>query len=200
MRSTLRHAPLALLAAFALALPFAAAAADAPDYTYIQGGYLNVDFDDFNLDGDGFAVGGSYALHKNVHLLADYQSVELDGDADFSAFSIGGGINYPLRTGFDLVGRLRFIDAEIDGPGGDDTGFQLEAGARLMINPRLELNGALRHTDVTEALDGTTSVVLGGSFEVIDNLTLGGDLELSDDLTTFFLRARWHFDPRWQVR
>ncbi len=200
MRSIAGHAPLALLASLALAAPLAAQAADAPHYSYLEGGYLNVDFDDVNFDGDGFGVGGSYALNKNWHLLGGYQSVELDGVADFSAFSLGAGLNHPLRTGLDFVGRVRFIDAEIDGPGGDDTGFSLEAGVRMMINSQLELNGALRHTDVTEAIDGSTALVLGGFYEVVDNLTVGGDIEVSDDYSALFLRARWHFTPTRQLR
>lgn len=189
----MKHAVWMLLPCLGLALP--ALAQTSPRYSYAEIGYVNADYDDVDADGDGFFIGGSLAVHKMVHLLADYQDIDLDGNLDASSFSFGGGINYPLRPGLDVVGRLRYISAEIDGRRGDDDedGFGLEAGLRTMINPQLELNGAIRYVDV---FDDNTSLAIGALYDVVPNFALGGELEFSDDITALYLKARYYFAPR----
>lgn len=198
MPMRLTHAAAALCAAASLAPALAQAAAE-PRYTYAEIGYVNADYDDIDVDGDGLALGGSYALHRNVHLLAEYQDIDLDGNADASALSLGAGVNFPLRKGMDFIGRLRWIDAEVDvGPYSDDEdGYSLEAGLRTMINPQLELDGSLKYTDIE---DDDTSFVLGALYEFTPVFALGGDIELSDDYTAFFLKVRAYFNPPWQMR
>lgn len=200
MTTRFKHAAGALVAACALALPALAQAAAEPRYTYAEIGYLNADYDDLDVDGDGFFVGGSYALHRNVHLLADYQDLDFDGNADGNALSLGFGANFPLRQGLDFVGRLRYIDTEIDvGPySSDEDGYGLEAGLRAMINPQLELNGGIRYVDIDDEDD--TSFVIGGLWEFTPLFALGGDIELSDDYTAFYLKARFYLNPPWQLR
>ena len=55
--------------ALVAALPFAASAQDAKSglsYNYVQGGYVATNTD--AGDADGWALGGSVAVHPNVHL------------------------------------------------------------------------------------------------------------------------------------
>jgi opacity protein-like surface antigen len=193
-----RHVVLALLSCLAFGQAGLVQAAAEPRYTFAEIGYVNADYDDIDDDGDGFLVGGSYALTRNVHAVADYSDLDLDGNADASIWSVGAGVNYALRPGLDAVGRLRYIDAEVDQPGDDsDSGYGLEAGLRTMINPQLELNGAIRYVDV---FDDNTSLVLGGLYEIANNVALGGELEFSDDYTALLLRARLYFNPPRQLR
>jgi len=198
MPMRLTHAAAALCAAASLA-PALAQAAPEPRYTYAEIGYVNADYDDYNSDGDGLGLGGSYALHRNVHLLLEYQDVDFDGPADASQLALGAGVNFPLRKGLDFVGRARWIDFEIDaGPhSDDDSGYGLEAGVRTMINPQLELDGSLRYVDVG---DDNTSVVIGALYEFTPVFALGGDVELSNDYTAFFLKVRAYFNPPAQLR
>ena len=180
-----------LLLCLGLAMPALSQAAAEPRYTFGEISYIHADYDNIDESGDGLGFGGSLAIHRNVHLLADYKDISLDGDNDASALSIGAGINYPLRSGLDVVGRLSYISAEIDRWGDDsEDGYGLEAGLRMMINPQLELNGAIRYVDV---FDDNTSLVLGGLYDVIPNLALGGELEFSDDYSALFLKARYYF-------
>jgi hypothetical protein len=189
-----------LIAATALTWSAFAQAAAEPRYTYVEGGYLNVDYDDIDVDGDGLFLGGSYALHKNVHLLAEYQDADLDGDADANALLLGVGANLPLRPGLDFVGRLRWINQEIEygNQSNDEDGYGLEAGIRAMINPQLELDGSIKYVDIDDEDD--TSFVIGGLYELTSSFALGGDIELSDDYTAFFLKARYYFAAPWQIR
>lgn len=191
MASRMMHAVWMLV----LALPLVSQAASEPRYTYGEIGYINADYDDYDQDGDGFGLGGSMAINRNVHLLVGYQDIDLDGNDSVSAFDFGGGLNYALRPGMDALVRLRYIIADRDGfPGDDDEhGFSIETGLRAMINPAFELNGAIRYTDV---FDDNTSLVLGALYDVVPNFALGGDLEFSDDYTAVFLKARYYF--RWR--
>ena len=194
-----RHAVVTLLACAALAAPALSHAAAEPRYTYGEVGYLTVDFDNFDTDGDGWAVNGSYALHKNVHLLAEYNDLDFDGPGDLTSLALGAGVNLPLRKGLDFIGRLRWIDQEVDigNSNDDETGYGLEVGIRTMINPQLELDSSIRYVDID---DDNTSFVLGGLWEFTPVFALGGDVELSDDYNAFFLKARFYFTPPAQVR
>lgn len=200
MPMRLKHSAGMLIAATALTWSAFAQAAAEPRYTYVEGGYVNVDYDDLDVDGDGFFIGGSYALHKNVHLLADYQDYDFDGNADGNALSLGFGANFPLRQGLDFIGRLRYVETEIEvgNQSNDEDGYGLEAGLRAMINPQLELDGSIKYVDIDDEDD--TSFVIGGLYELTSNFALGGDIELSDDYTAFFLKARYYFNAPWQLR
>ncbi len=195
-----KHAVWLLLPCLGLALPVAAQAAAEPRYTYGEIGYLNADLDDIDVDGDGLGIGGSYALHRNVHLLVDYQDLDFDGNADLNALSLGVGGNFALRPGLDLVGRLRWINQEIDAGSfsDDEDGYGLEAGVRMMINPQLEFDGSIKYVDIDDEDD--TSFVIGGLYELTPVFAVGGDVELSDDYTAFFLKARFYFNPPAQMR
>jgi opacity protein-like surface antigen len=193
----IKHAVFAFLPCLGLALPVVSQAASEPRYTYGELGYINADYDDISEDGDGFAIGGSYALTKDIHVVADYSDIDLD-NGDASTLSFGIGVNFPLRPGLDAVGRARYIDAEVDRPGdNDESGFGLEAGVRTMINSQLELNGGVRYTDV---FDDNTSIAIGALYDVVPNFALGGEFEYSDDYTALVLKARLYFNPPRQLR
>lgn len=184
-----------------LALPASALAAAEPRYTYGELGYVNWDFDDIDEDGDGFRLDGSYALHQRVHLVAGYEDVDLSDNVDLSAWNIGIGANVPLRPGLDAVGRIRYLDFELDTPGRgdpDEDGYQLEALVRTMLNEQLELNGGVRHTDVDDYDD--TGLVLGAVYDVASNFALSAELQFGDDVTTLFIGGRLYFNPPRQMR
>lgn len=193
MSVRIKHAVWTLVPVLGLAVPAFSQAASTPRYTYMEGGYVHVDFDKFNEDGDGFQVGGSMAIHPNFHVVADYQDTNLGGSLDASVFDIGIGGNAPLRPGLDLVGRVKWVHEEIDvgNSNQSDDGYGLEAAMRVMINPQLELNGTLRYVDIFN--DDNTSFTIGGLYEVVNNLAVGGDIELSSDVTSLFLKARYYF-------
>lgn len=181
-----------LASCMAFLLPMAAPAAAELGYTYAEAGYARIDFDDYG-DGNGFMLGGSYALNRNFHAVGGYERADLDHGADYSAFNIGLGVNVPLRYGLDLVARARFISADVDQPGDDDeTGFSIEGLARALVNPRLELNGGLVYEDV---FDSNTTLELGAVYEIARNVSLLAGAGLSSDVTRFNLGLRVYFSP-----
>ena len=63
-----------------VAAPFAASAQDGRSglsYNYVQGGYVGTNTD--AGDADGFGLGGSVAVHPNVHLFGSYANQKVDG-------------------------------------------------------------------------------------------------------------------------
>lgn len=197
MPTRTKQAAWMLASCLGIALPGLVSAAAGPQYTYGEIAYANTDYDHYG-DGDGFMLGGSYALSRNIHVLAAYEDTDLDHDADYNALALGIGFNTPLRPGLDLVGRARLISANLDQPGDDDeTGFSLEGLMRVMVNPQLELNGGILYEDV---FDDNTALELGGLYEIARNVAIGASLVLSDDVTRFNLGVRFYFAPLGQLR
>jgi len=181
-----------LASCMAWLLPAAAPAAEL-GYTYAEAGYARIDYDDYG-DGNGFMLGGSYALNANFHAVGGYERADLDHGADYSAFNIGLGANVPLRYGLDVVARARFISADVDRPGDDDeTGFSLEGMLRALVGPRLELNGGIAYEDV---FDSNTALKLGAVYEIARNVSVVTGLDVSSDVTRFNLGLRLYFQPR----
>ncbi len=175
------------------ALPLAGQAAE-PRYTYAEAGYFDFDVDDVDVDGDGFAVGGSLALTEMFHVTASYQDGETDRfNLDFSQLEIALGLNYKLQPGLDVVGRVGYVDVEVDTPFGDadDDGYSLEALLRWMANEKLELDAGVKYIDLD---DSDTALEIAGLYSITDNLALGAGLSVSDDITQWTLGGRYYFN------
>lgn len=190
-----RQAVAGALAATLLATTGGAAAAEL-DYNYAELRYVDTELDagPFDIDGDGFQIGGALELAQSVHLFGNFRTLDFGAGVDVSAFEIGGGYAMPLNNGADLIGRLSYIDGEIDGPGGDadDSGFGFSAGFRRMFTPQFEGRAFVNFTDL-DASGSETAVELAGDYFLNDEVALGASLELGDDVTTWTLGARWYF-------
>jgi hypothetical protein len=185
----------ALGMAASLALAGNAAAAEL-DYNYAELRYIETELDagPFDVDGDGFEIGGSLELAQSVHIFGNFRTLDFDAGIDASAFEVGGGYAMPLNTGADLVARLSYIDGEIDTQGGDadDSGFGFSAGARKMFAPRVEGRAFVNYVDLDESGD-EVSFEIAGDYFVNDQVALGASLELGDDVTSWTVGARWFF-------
>ena len=71
-------------------------AANELNYSYIEGGYLDTDLDDLDVDGDGFGVSGSIELTEDYFLVASIASQEATAGATvLIGYLIGlGAIQY----------------------------------------------------------------------------------------------------------
>ena len=84
---------------FTLLLAISAAAnAEGFDYNYFSLGYGTIDFDEVGVDGDGFAVTGSYALAPKYHIFAGYNGGSLDFGVDVTTWGAGIGYNTSLSA------------------------------------------------------------------------------------------------------
>lgn len=166
------------------------------DYNYAELRYIDTELDAgaVDVDGDGFELGGSLELTEAVHLFGNFRTLDFGAGIDVSAFEVGGGYVMPLNNGADLIGRLSYIDGEIDTPFGDedDSGFGFSAGMRNMFTPQIEGRAFVNYTDLDES-GSETSFELAGDYFLNDQIALGASLELGDDVTTWTLGARWYF-------
>jgi len=178
-------------AALLLALPLAIQAAE-PRYTYVEAGYFNFDLDDVNVDGDGFNVGGSLALTDLIHVVASYSDGETDQfNLDFSELDLAVGLNYRLQPGLDVVGRVGYVDTEVENF--DDDGYSLEGLLRWMANEQLELDAGVKYVDLDDS-GSDTAFQVAALYSIMPNLALGAGLSVSDDVTQWTLGGRYYFD------
>jgi hypothetical protein len=185
------------LAVLAAALPLASHA-ETMDYSYAELGYVDtkLDGDGFDVDGDGFALRGSLAVHPNFFVFANYVDLGYDFDIDTSLLEVGGGAHWPLSGQVDIIGRVGIAKAGLDvdraGIDVDDDGFMLGARVRGVVAPKFELEGGFDYHDLDDAGDDTT-IVLEGRYFFMEQLAGGLSVAIGDDVTSLGLNARWTF-------
>ena len=187
----LRFSLITLLLAFS-----ASASAQGFDYNYLSLGYGNVEFDDVGVDGDGFGVGGSYAVNESFHLFAGYSSAGLDFDVDAMNWDAGIGYHTGLTEVMDLVASLSYEYVEFDTPGFgsfDDSGLGLGIGLRFAASDKLELNAGINYVDLSDSGDDT-GFEAGGLYSFTDVFSLGLGGSWSDDSSSYTLSGRFYFD------
>ncbi|MFZ5602073.1 MAG: hypothetical protein ACOY7J_06445, partial [Pseudomonadota bacterium] len=83
------------LLASALLLAAAPAFAGNFNYTYIEGGYGEVDTGDDD-DGDALFLGGSVDLQKGFGIIGSFYTLDLGDDFDGTIFTVGGQFHTPI--------------------------------------------------------------------------------------------------------
>ena len=183
------------LAALAAALPLASHA-ETMNYSYAELGYVDttLDGDGVDVDGDGFALRGSLAVHQNYFVFANYQDLSFDGGVDTTLLEVGGGGHWPLSDKVDIIGKVGITKAELDSGrfDADDDGFLLGARVRGVIAPKVELEAGFDYRDLDEAGDDTT-LVFDGRYFFIENLAGGVTAAFGDDDKFFGLNLRYTF-------
>ena len=180
-----------LLGALALAslLPLGVQAQEF-SYTYAQIDYLDAEFDEPDVEGDGFGLSGSLAVADLVHVYAMYQDLDFDRGIDATLFEVGAGLNYALMQNVDLVGRLGYFDVEVGSA--DDSGLTLRGTLRGRIGTSVELEGGVRYVDLDDSGDDT-SLVGEGRWFFMPQLALGLGIDAGDDLTVLNVGLRGNF-------
>lgn len=190
---------LTTLLAAALVLPIAAPAADL-SYNYVEAGIgrteLDVDAGSVDeVDGDGFSIAGSLAVTDNVHLFADFNTVDFDFDVDTRTIRVGGGWNLGLNESTDFIARVAYLQTEVDFPGGDadEDGFDIGVGLRSAIAPAFEIEGAIDYVDLGGDDSGDTTFSGAARYFVTSQFAVGVALGVGDDATSYGLTARLNF-------
>jgi len=188
MRSTL----VAILFVFS-----ASVYAEGLDYTYFQGSYGQVTFDNslVDVDGSGFGISGSYAATESIHFYGEYQTSELDFGVDLDFLEAGIGYHMPISETLDFVGELGLIQVEIGAagvPSFDENGMTLGVGLRGMVGEALELNGSLDYVDFSDA-DGETRINVGFQYNFTETFSAGASATVWEDINVIKLSARFNF-------
>ena len=192
---------LALAVALAIA-PFAASA-DGLDYTYVEGGYANVEIDTGDalvgdLDFDGVQIRGSAAISESFYLLGGYGNVSNDDysmDVDFSELQFGLGYRHGLSDRADLVTEVSYLRQEIDfdGFGSEDaSGGRVSVGVRGLLADNFEGYVKGSYTDGGD-FDGDFSGTIGAQFKFTPVWGVVGEIEAGDDVSKSLVGVRASF-------
>ena len=176
--------------ALVAALPFAASAQSAGSglsYNYVQGGYTATNTD--AGDTKGWALGGSVAVHPNVHLFGNYANHEIDHTSiDIDQWRVGVGYNKSFSPKADFVANVAY-DKYDAGGGVDFDGYSIEGGVRAALAPKFEGYAMLGYEDGNQ-FDGDVYGRLGAQVKFNQNWGLSGDVKFADGVTQWFVGPR----------
>ena len=198
---------LAVLASVCLALLAQSVAAKGFNYTYMEGGYRNVDAD--SIEADGFEAGFSFGAMKYMHILGRYSRLfvdDLDGassvDVDIDEFKIGFGGNYPIFDRVDLVLDAVYVDREYTGDARvngnsfktnineNDDGYEATFYARIQAMKKLEMTPHVTYEDVGSESDTGFGLGLIYKFHKKFSLRVRGTHFSDDSATNLFVGMR----------
>ncbi len=184
----------AMMGSLLLAVAPLAAEAEDMSYSYVEAGWVNTDFDDFDESADGPGVRGSIGFAESFFAFAEYVSQEVeflgvDVDVDQIAVGLGGHLDITDRV--DLVGRVGYVEAEALGAEVD--GYLVSAGVRGQVAENFELEGQVVYTDLGSSGGDDTGLGVGGRYFFTKNFAVGAEYQFSDDADTWILGVRFAF-------
>jgi hypothetical protein len=170
-------------------------------YNFIEAEYQEIDIDSgflggFDIDGDGYGIGGSFELNENWFIGASYSKADFDFGVDLDQVMLGAGYHVPISDNADFYGMFSFVSAEasIDGFDSiDEDGYAATIGLRGMIGERFELNGSLAYVDFGNGGD-STAFGAGALYNFSDAFAAGFSVGIDDDVTTYGIGFRVYFD------
>jgi hypothetical protein len=188
MHTSLRH--LLAVSSFLLATAIHAAPLS---YTNVDVGIVSTELNNTSLDGDGVLVRGSLAVHPSYFLLASVSDIGYDDDVDGFAWTIGVGGHMPINKQLDLVGRLAYVQQDLDNRGGsnNESGYLVSGTVRGFVMDKLELEGGVQHVHLDDS-GSNTSLIGEGRYFLTDRIA-GGVLVQLGDSSDFGVNVRFSF-------
>jgi hypothetical protein len=184
----------ALFAAIAAAFVPGVVLADM-NYTNFEVSMIDVELDsNVDVDGDGFALAGSYELNDRFHIFGEWQDQSLDFGIDGRSLELGGGYTHSFSSTLDFVGTLSYVDAEVKlgNQTADDDGLAVGGGVRTRLADSFELDASLTLVDFDES-GSDTGYSFGGRYYFNDSMALGASVDFTDNADTMRLGFRWEF-------
>ena len=168
----------------------ASASAEDFDYTFLTAGYGIVNFDAANADGDGFNLGGSYAINSDYHVFGRYQGVGLDFGVDATTFGAGFAYNRGLSDQVDFIASISYEYVEVGTA--DDSGLGFGLGLRFAASDVLEVNAGIKIINLNDS-GSDTGFQLGALYDINEQFSLGVSGDWTDDVSTYSLVGRMYF-------
>lgn len=164
------------------------------NYNLVSASYGTVDFDDLDVDGDGFGLAASFAIAENFHVFGGVDTADLDFDVDLTSWSAGMGYNTPISEKVDVIAQLSYENLEVDTPFGDadDDGFGLGVGLRVAASEKVELNGSVTYVDLSDSGDNT-ALGAGFLFNFTESISAGVQASFDDDVNVYSVTGRIYF-------
>jgi hypothetical protein len=165
-----------------LLAPLVMAQEEAPQWSYVQAGWIDFNPDE-GLSDDGWFAGGSMKLFKNFHLLAEYDDV-----GNYTFWNAGGGWHGLLGEKADVFANIMWANIQVDDDDIDEDGYDLQAGVRWRLIKWLELLGQVNFVDYGSTGGDDTTVEIGALF-MFKRLGIGANWETGDaDTARAFVR------------
>lgn len=189
----MKHSLIAL--ALVAMLPLTAQADDALSYTYVEGGYVNVDG-----DADGFGVRGAFEFgDSGFYGLGGYSQVEIDDTTiDVDNYEIGVGYAHGISAKADLIGEVAYVNSQTDNVpalfGGDVEvdGYRASVGLRGSFSDNFE--GLIKANYVDgDDLDSDFTGTLGAQYKFTPTWGVTGEVEFADGGETYLVGLRASF-------
>jgi opacity protein-like surface antigen len=185
---------LALTASLLLALAPAAFAEDM-SYSNVELKYLDVSLSDsvFNVNGDGFAIDGSYEITSRVFLLGEWQDLSYDFGVNGRTYELGAGFHHPISSTVDFVGTLSYLDTKVSSGGfsESDDGFGLGGGIRARLGKDFELDAGLKYVDFGNGSD--TGLHASGRWYFKKAMALSFGIDNTDNTDVWHVGFRAEF-------
>lgn len=142
-----------LIALLAFALPMSVMASE-KSYTFVEGGYVNVD-----SDADGAYMRGNYQFGESgFYLTGKIAHLEVDNtNFDVNDYELGLGYHYTLSDRFDFIGEA--TRARIDTNFGDANGYRASIGTRFDLTEKFEGLAQLNHYNGQDFTSDNTGTV-----------------------------------------
>lgn len=169
----------------------ALAADESFSYSYLEANYVSANVDNVSRNPDGFGVNGSIAFTPMIHGYLEYTNLNFDG-ITLEGWEVGAGLNHTLNPMIDLIGRVAYVKADVEGPG-DDDGFALQAGVRGRPAANFELEGLVHYVDLSDA-GSNTSLRVDGRYFFLPQFAVGAGVEYDNDQTVWNVGVRWNFN------
>lgn len=148
------------------------------------------ELDQFDVDGDGLALGGSLRLDEVFYVTLDYETIDYDNNIDTTTFQAALGLIYPIQK-FDGIAELAIVNSDIDAPNGDsNTGFRITAGARTYVIPKLEVRGTVNYVDVDET---DSYMTVAADYFVTPLFSVNASKDIAADVDRFSIGVRYYF-------
>lgn len=162
-----------------------AQAADDLNYSYVQGGYLNIDG-----DLDGWGLSGSVNLgESNFYGFAGFTNIE---SGFIETTQIGVGYHHSISDSADLIAELGYVSGDVLGGLLSNDGYSVAVGFRNAFSDNVEGILKVNYVDFSGA-DGEFSVQTGLVYHVNENIGIVGGVEFADNVNTFALGLRGNF-------
>jgi hypothetical protein len=183
-----RRRSLAVFSAFSV-LGLVPLAAQAADYTYVEGGFI--ERHDYGESGPGGRVAGSVDLRAiPLAIIGEY-----DGTDGLSQFDAGAIFHMPINRELDFFAgaTLEHVDRDGKGVNDNDTGVGGRIGLRWQANQQVELAPEVRVVHLYH--EDQATVRLNALFNLMPHLDLQGAVQGGDE-QRYEVGLRYNFGRR----
>ncbi|MEL6870276.1 MAG: hypothetical protein AAFO81_10790 [Pseudomonadota bacterium] len=161
------------------------------EYRYQE---AELDFNDFEIDGDGYQFNGALEISDSLHLFGGFDKLTFDDDVELQTRVLGIGWAFDLSARTDIVLRAGVVDAEFEDPQFRQTadGAVFSIGVRSFVRDDIELYGNLNRFQFDD-IDDEESTTIGLDFYFSESFAVGPAINWIEDTTTWSLGGKFYF-------